>query len=122
MPIAIAKRISRNQGILSAILIEPPHQIPPIILEAPTAPNTQTQGCTLQDISCKEYPRRLKDLRQSGCGIARIAHLLAGNQGWIAPGIVASGHPTAQGAVTRLSAVTSARAVVVAVLLGVSPH
>src|SRR6516162_9288353 len=70
----------------------------------------------------KEYPRRLTDLRQSGCGIARIAHLLAGNQGWIAPGIVASGHPTAQGAMTRLPAVTSARAVVVAVLLGVSPH
>jgi hypothetical protein len=31
MPIAIAKRISRNQSILSTILIEPPHQIPPII-------------------------------------------------------------------------------------------
>ena len=122
MPIAIAKRISRNQSILSTILIESPHQIPRIIPEAPTAPNTQTQGCTLQDISCEEYPRRLKALRQSGCGIARIAHLLAGNQGWIALGIVASGRPIVQGAVTRLPAVTSARAVVVIVLLGVSPH
>lgn len=70
----------------------------------------------------EEYPRELKDRRQSGLGIARIAHLLAGSQDWIAIGIVASGHLTAHGTVTRLPAVTNARAVAAAVPLGVSPH
>jgi hypothetical protein len=70
----------------------------------------------------RSTPCGLQDRRQSGLRRARIGHLLAGSQGWIAPGIVVSGHPTAQGAVTRLPAVTSARAVVVAVLLGASPH
>ena len=68
----------------------------------------------------EEYPRGLKGRRQSGLGIA--CPLARREPGLERARMVVSGHPTAQGAVTRLPAVTSARAVVVAALLGASPH